>query len=455
MNIIEELPLEESTIWLKKLNQALNDEFWLGWTAQKASDFKTALVHYKHCAKGGHQGAQFHLYCVYSCGQGVSMNDRKYKHPVFTFDSDQRSLLLSCYIQCHDEASIQNNIGALYEYDNNYMEAFKWYKLSADQNYGPALYNLAKYYRNGHGIEVNKDQAMVLFRLSGEGGIDLGWASLGDMYFERDDYEKAFEFYNKVPNNSYAQCKLGSMYDRGYHGIPNYKMARHWFKLSALQGYYVAQYMLAERYLQRDKMVKAVIWYSLSANQGFIEARYKLGSLYFGKYKNYDKALYHFRLAAKAGHVLGQLYVGMCYERGCGVPIDHQESMKWYLLSAHQGNAVAQNNVGYSYLTGKGGPIDYSKARTWFLLSATQGFVMAQYHLGFLYDTGKGVDVNYAEAYDWYKLASDQDDIDAKERLLWFLDLKTRIQSNTKSYLQIPEPAPWNCGAWISWLSQE
>jgi TPR repeat protein len=423
--ILSQLPDQS---WLDKYKQFLDENFRLGWSAQKNKDLESALKHYKRGAKQGHQASQFHLYCIYSCGQGVPINENKWKHPTFTLEADQYDILLSCYMEASDEAPIQNNLGALYEHQQNHSGALKWYKLSADQNYGPALYNLAKYYKD----KGDLDQARDFFRLSGEQNTDLGWASLGDLYFGID-YEKAYHYYSKVSNNSYAQCKIGLMYERGYFVTQNYNLAQHWYKLSALQGYPVGQYALAETYMKKNKVDQAIIWYLLSAEQGYEDAQYRLGFLYF-RLKNYDRAIFYFRMASK--HVLAQLYLGTCYKYGYGVTIDHQEALKWWLLSAKQGQPVAQNNIGYEYLIGQVVTMDYTEAKKWFLMSATQGYITAQYHLGFLYDTGKGVDVNYYEAYDWYRLASNQGDQNAKERLMWFDDLKQQIQSYTKTYIQ-------------------
>jgi TPR repeat protein len=427
--IIDGVPDDCKQEWNSKFKQFLDHKFCLAWRLQRQGHLKRALKLYKDCAQQGHQGALFHLYCIFSCGQGVPINQHKWHRPSFTFEADQYLQLQSCYLELSNNAPIQNNLGALFEYQDNVVEALKWYTLSADQNYGPALYNLATYYKNSGQIERAKE----LFELTAEQNYDLGWACLGDLYWDTDP-KRTYEYYRKVCNNSYAQFKIGLMYEQGHYLSQDYKVAKHWYKLSAVQGDRVGQFALAELYMRNKKWDRAIIWYSISAQQGFVNAQYKLGLIYF-RNKTYERALVYFHLASEAKYSLAQLYLSICYKQGYGVPLNREQALHWLLLSAKNGLAIAQNNIGYMYLIGDLVPMNYEEAKRWFLLSATQGYVNAQYHLGFIHETGKGVDINYAEAYDWYRLASNQGNNEAKERILWFEQLRVQIQTTAKAYI--------------------
>ncbi|HIF03665.1 MAG TPA: sel1 repeat family protein, partial [Nitrospinaceae bacterium] len=69
--------------------------------------------------------------------------------------------------------------------DQDYKEAVKWFKKSAEQGYANAQYNLGVLYEDGQGV--------------------------------RKDYKQAFKWYRKAAEQGYAnaQFNLGFMYDHG------------------------------------------------------------------------------------------------------------------------------------------------------------------------------------------------------------------------------------------------
>jgi TPR repeat protein len=50
--------------------------------------------------------------------------------------------------------------------------------------------------------------------------------------------------------------------------------------------------------------------------------------------------------AANRGYAPGQYNLALLYERGRGVPRDHQEARKWFLRAAEQGNSAAHFHLG-------------------------------------------------------------------------------------------------------------
>src|SRR5207249_576183 len=83
---------------------------------------------------------------------------------------------------------------------------------------------------------------------------------------------------------------------------------------------------------------------------------------------NDTEALRWFHSAAEQGNAVGQLKVGLFYERGQGVPKDFAEAAKWYRKAAEQGNTDAQILLGRCYEIGQGVPQDYMQAHMWFNL---------------------------------------------------------------------------------------
>jgi hypothetical protein len=83
------------------------------------------------------------------------------------------------------------------------------------------------------------------------------------------------------------------------------------------------------------------------------------------------------RLAADQGFASAQLYLGLMYDLGHGVPQDYQEAVPWYRLAAGQGHFYAQYNLGGMYGLGRGVPQDYVQAHLWYNLAASQGYQAA------------------------------------------------------------------------------
>src|SRR5262249_13531904 len=84
---------------------------------------------------------------------------------------------------------------------------------------------------------------------------------------------------------------------------------------------------------------------------------------------------------------------------------------------ADQGNAEAQLFLGLIYETGDGVPRNHAEAAKWYRLAADQGNAEAQLFLGLIYETGDGVPRNHAEAAKWYRLADDHGNADAQSLL--------------------------------------
>ena len=58
-------------------------------------------------------------------------------------------------------------------------EAVKWYRLSAEQGYAEAQFNLGFMYDNGEGVPQDYKEAVKWYRLSAEQGNALGQYNLG------------------------------------------------------------------------------------------------------------------------------------------------------------------------------------------------------------------------------------------------------------------------------------
>ncbi|MFZ0616926.1 MAG: tetratricopeptide repeat protein [Chthoniobacterales bacterium] len=89
--------------------------------------------------------------------------------------------------------------------------------------------------------------------------------------------------------------------------------------------------------------------------------------------KNDESAADWYRKAALQGDAEGQYHLGLCYDRGLGVPKNTILALEWYRKSARQGNTAAQYELGTCYRLAKGVAPDLCKAYMWFNLAAASG----------------------------------------------------------------------------------
>ena len=121
----------------------------------------------------------------------------------------------------------------------------------------------------------------------------------------------------------------------------------------------------------------SVILSLLLLSSGYAWAGFFEGFEYFEAGK-YEQALDEFRPLAEEGNAFAQLYLGIMYDKGYGVPRDSGKAVKWWRMSAEQGGAVAQYNLGAIYAHGVGVEIDFKEAASWWKLAAAQGNAQAK-----------------------------------------------------------------------------
>jgi TPR repeat protein len=276
-------------------------------------------------------------------------------------------------------------------YDNkSYTEAFVLLKKNDDN---PQTWNyLGKSYELGFGVTQDFSEAVRWYRKSAEQGEALGQRNLGVSYLSgigvTQDYSEAVRWFRKSADqgDALSQCCLGQLYNTG-NGVTqdNYEAVR-WFRKSADQGDQTAQFRLGIKYANGEGVTKnyseAVRWYRKSADQGFADA---------------------------------QILLGTMYANGEGVTKNYSEAVRWYRKSADQGDANAQILLGFMYFNGQGLTKDYSEAARWFRKSADQGTAVAQSVLGTMYENGIGVTKNLNEAKIWYQKAAVNGDEEAKK----------------------------------------
>ncbi len=199
-----------------------------------------------------------------------------------------------------EDAVAQYNRGVCYAngqgVEKDEVEAVKWYRKAAEQNYAPAQDNLGICYANGQGVAKDEVEAVKWFRKAVEQNDAHGQYNLGVCYANgqgvaKDEVE-AVKWYRKAAeqNNANAQCDLGIRYANGQGVAKDEVEAVKWYRKAAEQNYALAQYQLADCYangqgVEMDEVI-ARRWLEISAKNGNLDAAAVLKSLIDSRYSN-------------------------------------------------------------------------------------------------------------------------------------------------------------------------
>lgn len=105
-----------------------------------------------------------------------------------------------------------------------------------------AQHNIGLMYAKGDGVRQDFQEAFKWFRLSAEQGFADAQDNMGDAYFRGEgvprDYRKAFEWYRMSAVNGYnkGQHNLALMYLNGYGVRKNREEAKAWFSRACQSG---------------------------------------------------------------------------------------------------------------------------------------------------------------------------------------------------------------------------
>ncbi len=323
--------------------------------------------------------------------------------------------------------------------------AFSLYLQAAKVGYPPAQYKVATLYADERGVARDMDEARAWLHKAGESGDVDAQRKLASAYAEGctcdpdcdcgstcdyrlpKDSAKASYWSEKLLNNSavgnkgQAAYEVGSNYEKGFGGKPDYVKAAKFYKEAAAAGDDDALSSLAFLYFRGRGVPhdyeKAVSMHEeLVARKGEQAYGYNLGVLYYYAPAGKDQARRHkeaarlFKNSAKNEFYYAQSAVGECYENGVGVTRNYKEAAKWYGLAAEQGFADAKFFLGDLYRRGLGVGRDYSKALSLFKEAGDDGLAWGKRGLAGMYYRGEGVERNYGRALVLYGDAASADD---------------------------------------------
>jgi localization factor PodJL len=125
---------------------------------------------------------------------------------------------------------------------NNFAEAAKWYKLSADKGFALAQYRLANFLEKGTGLAPDIKEAKRYYELAATAGNASAMHNLAVIYASgkdgAQDYAKAVEWFGKAAERgvSDSQFNLAILYARGNGAAPDLTQSYKWFAIAAKGG---------------------------------------------------------------------------------------------------------------------------------------------------------------------------------------------------------------------------
>ena len=224
-------------------------------------------------------------------------------------------------------AKLLYELGKIYylgeETNQNYNEAFSYFKKSAKQNYAPAQNMLGIMYYNGYGVELNYNEAFTWFYKAANQGNDEAQYYLGMIYYNGD-----------------------LIYNGGY--ISDFKKAFYWLTKSANQGNVYAKEQLKKMYCSGVGLKiydeDIINMYRKVAEQGNDEALHNLYN-YFCNQDWYDDAISLLKKATETGCIFAMNELGDIYYYGDIVDKNYDKAFKWYQKSANLGNDFAKEQL--------------------------------------------------------------------------------------------------------------
>ncbi|PJD90557.1 MAG: hypothetical protein CK424_07700 [Legionella sp.] len=192
--------------------------------------------------------------------------------------------LISKDFFCAETAAAQYFLGYMYytgqDVETNYIEAAKWFELSAASHYIGAQSILGIMYYDGQGVAKDLVKACALLNKVAEIGCEASQLFLVHKHFNDGhdvslDNKKGFKWLASLADNKdlHAQYLLGRIHYMGLRDVEiNHESAFQWFMTAATNNFAPAQFSVGYMYHHGEGVVQnnaeACKWLKKSADQG-------------------------------------------------------------------------------------------------------------------------------------------------------------------------------------------
>ena len=176
---------------------------------------------YKKSAEEGYDWGMSNLGMCYRDGAGVQE------------DQEQAIAWFKKACELHGEAAgdAANGIGLIYNKQGNHVKKLEWYKKSAEEGYDWGMYNVACCYRDGEGVQEDREQAIAWFKkayeLHGDAAGDAA-NQIGLIYNKQGNDAKEFEWMRNGAEEGFDWCmrNLGMCYQCGRGTRQDYEKSK-------------------------------------------------------------------------------------------------------------------------------------------------------------------------------------------------------------------------------------
>ena len=212
--------------------------------------------------------------------------------------------------------------------EENKEKGFELYGKLAQNGYVPGMTRYGRCFYYGWGCQKDYKQAFYWLNKASELGDADAWLTLGHSYILGDgvekDFEKAAEFYQKSADagNAEAMNNIGICYLNGEGVEENINLATYWFEKGANAGDEEAQYNIAISYRDNGDIKNSFKYFKMSAENGYVSAYDGVGKCYLkgeGTDRDEEKAVYWFEKGVENNDPHAMVSLADCYEYGYGV----------------------------------------------------------------------------------------------------------------------------------------
>jgi TPR repeat protein len=275
----------------------------------------------------------------------------------------------------------------------NFAEAAKWYRRSADAGYPEAF--------NGMGL-------LSLVKALGLAGNDESAVRLAHDESRKAEFGRVFLYPQEYPVRNQVELKEAIRWLR--KGAEEAQSGESQLVLSLLTSAGIG--------LEKDP-VQAAKWMRLAATkepaaQAFMGLYYLAGQ---GVEKDPVEAARRLREAAEKEVPIAYATLGILYGEGLGVVKDYAEARKWLRKGTQHNDPDAKGYLSMLHLLGWGGPPDVRQAYQLAREAAEQGNQFGQFALGVMFFSGNGVQQDLEESLKWLRASARQGYVAAQQFL--------------------------------------
>ena len=310
---------------------------------------------------------------------------------------------------------------------------FEHVKKAAERGDPKAMDVLGDMYAKGQGVRENYAEAAKWYRRSADVGYSEAFASMGMLSLVKalglaGNDESAVRFARDESKKSEFVSLLSSLMRfpekiqiRNHQEINE---SVKWFRKGAEQGHDPnSQFMLALLTgggvgVQKDPVRAAELMRLAATKEPVAQA---LMGIYYvtgrGVEQDPVEGARRLREAAEKEAPIAYAPLGMLYAEGVGVVKDYAEARKWLRKGAQYNDPDAKGYLSMLHLLGWGGPQDVRQAYQLAREAAEQGSQFGQFALGGMFLSGNGVPQDLDEGLKWLRASARQGYVAAQELL--------------------------------------